>query len=530
MKRMKKYSSGMDSNIPEQINERLRFETMLSDLSTRFVNLSADQIDQEIEQCLKRIAETLNIDRCSVAQLNNDKTELRVTHAYAASGITPMPGIVLNKQQPWYSQRLFRCESIVMSSIEELPKEAEVEKRHCIEQGIKSSALIPLVVSGKFLGVVGFASLRAERQWPEVLVQRIKLVGVVFANALMRKDSEKKLHRAFNEIKRLKDRLEAENTYLREEVCLQPSDDDLLGDSSVLKAVLKRAKQVANTDSTVLILGETGTGKELLAKAIHNMSQRKKHHMITLNCAALPSNLVESELFGHEKGAFTGADSKRMGRFELANESSLFLDEIGELSLELQAKLLRILQSRKFERLGGGKTIESNVRVIAATNRDLLHSVQIGEFRMDLYYRLNVFPIVIPPLRNRREDIPVLVWHFVRNFSEKMGKRIETISDNSMLALQSYSWPGNVRELKNIIERAMITSSGRTLQIELPEFQTVLSHETSTLLEFEKAHVLKIMKMTDWRVRGRRGAAELLGLKPTTLEARLKKMGIRRPS
>ena len=520
----------LDFASPDLINERLRFETMLSDVSTRFVNLPVDQIDQEIEQCLKIIAENLNIDRCSVAQLNHDKTELLVTHAYAGAGVLPMPSLVLSKQQPWYSKRLFKCESIVMASVDELPPEAVAERAHCLAQGIKSSALIPLAVSGSFLGVVGFAALEAERQWPEMLVQRLKLVGVVFANALMRKESEQKLHKAFAEIKQLKERLEAENTYLREEICLQPKYEDFIGRSESIKSVLNRAEQVARTDTTVLILGETGTGKELLAQAIHNLSLRKNRPMITVNCAALPSNLVESELFGHEKGAFTGAQSKRIGRFELANGSSLFLDEIGELSLELQAKLLRVLQTRQFERLGGQETIESDVRVIAATNRDLFQAVQAGEFRMDLYYRLNVFPILVPPLRNRGEDIPELVWFFVKGFCEKMGKRIESIRRSSMQALQSYQWPGNIRELKNIIERAMIITQGKTLQIELPELGGPVGQKTKTLLEMQREHILNILKMTDWRIRGAKGAAEILDMKPTTLEARMARIGIKRPS
>ncbi len=317
---------------------------------------------------------------------------------------------------------------------------------------------------------------------------------------------------------------------MREEVCIQHSHDDFIGDSDVMKSVFARVEQVSNTDSTVLILGETGTGKELLAKAIHNGSQRKNYPMVTINCAALPANLVESEFFGAEKGSFTGAEIKQIGRFELANGSSLFLDEIGELSLEMQAKLLRVLQFKQFERVGGQKIISSDVRIIAATNRDLFQSVQAGQFRMDLYYRLNVFPIVVPPLRNRPEDIPELVRFFVKGFCEQMGKRIENMPEETIENLQNYSWPGNIRELRNIIERGMIIATGNTLQVELPEHLVHENQETRTLFEVQRKHILETMKSTNWQVRGANGAAKILALKPTTLEAKMVKLGISRPN
>jgi len=517
------------SSADSSINERLRFETMLSDISTRFVNLPGDQIDQEIEECLRLIVQTLQIDRCSIAQFNDDKSELLVTHAYVKPGLRPMPNVVLSKQQPYYTKTLFKREAIVIETVSELPEEAEAEREHCLKEGIRSSALIPLAVGGHFLGVVGFSTLKEERKWPELLIQRMKMIGLVFANALMRKESEQKLTKAFQQINLLKERLEAENTFLREEFCQQPQIKDFIGTSDAVQNVLKRVDQVAKTDTAVLILGETGTGKELLAQAIHSQSMRKGRPMITLNCATLPSNLVESELFGHEKGAFTGAISRRIGRFELAHKSTIFLDEIGELTLDLQVKLLRVLQLKTFERLGGHDVIETDVRVIAATNRDLYTAVQTGDFRMDLYYRLNVFPILVPPLQSRKEDIPDLVWFFIREFSEKMGKRIATMRKSTMQKLQNYYWPGNIRELRNIIERAMIISNGETLEIELPE-QSAPVGKIKTLLELQRDHILQVLKSTDWRVRGLNGAAEILDLKPTTLEAKMAKLGIKRPS
>lgn len=521
--------STSDNSSAKFLEERLEFETLLTDISTKFVNLSSDKIDIEIETVLQRITEALNIDRCSVAQFSDNRKKLRVTHAFAVPGVTPMPDKVLNEQHPWYSHKLYRCEPIVMAKLEDLPEEATLEKSYCLREGIKSSVLIPLAVGGSFLGVVGFACLKSIRQWPDVLVQRLKILGMVFANALMRKTAEMKLNNAFAEIKNLKERLEAENSYLREEINLQYAHEEFIGKSDIIKTVLIKAEQVAKMDTTVLILGETGTGKELLAQAIHKLSRRNQYPKITVNCAALPSNLVESELFGHEKGAFTGAESKRLGRFELAEGSTLFLDEIGELSLSLQAKLLRVLQEKQFERLGGQKTINSDVRVIAATNRDLLQAVHIGQFRMDLYYRLNVFPITIPPLRDRCEDIPPLVWFFVRNFCKKMDKRIDSITRSSMNALCSYHWPGNVRELKSVIERAFIVSTGSTLHIELPGNHEIFENQTLTLEEVQRKHILTTLKMTKWCIRGDKGAARILDLKPTTLESKMIKLGIERP-
>jgi transcriptional regulator with GAF, ATPase, and Fis domain len=518
-----------DTDSTTSLEERLQFETLLADLSTKFVNLPAAGIDMEIEAVLQRISEALNLDRCSVAQFTTISNKLRVTHAYSRPGIPPMPDQVLNEQHPWYNRKLHKCEPIVMTNVEDLPEEADIERTYCRQQGIKSSVLIPLTAGGAFLGVVGFAAIKSERQWPDILVQRLNMLGVVFANAMMRKTKEQELLKAFSEIQHLKNRLEAENTYLREEISLQYLHEEFIGQSNIIKQMLSQVEQVAKLDTTVLILGETGTGKELLAQAIHKLSQRRNQPIITVNCAALPSNLIESELFGHEKGAFTGADSKRIGRFELANRSTLFLDEIGELSVALQVKLLRVLQEKQFERLGGHKTISSDVRVIAATNRDLAQAVHAGDFRMDLYYRLNVFPIIIPPLRERPSDIPPLVWFFVRLFCEKMGKQIDSISRSSMNTLCNYNWPGNVRELKNIIERAIIITTGKTLQVELPADQNFNPQKKRTLEEVQREHILDILKITDWRIRGTNGAAEILGLKPTTLESRMAKLGIRRP-
>ena len=345
------------------------------------------------------------------------------------------------------------------------------------------------------------------------------------------KRTESALHQALAELEQLKNQLEDENVYLQEEIRLEHNFGDIIGRSNALKKILGQIEQVASTDATVLILGETGTGKELIARAVHELSDRNSRPLVKVNCAALPANLIESELFGHEKGAFTGALSRKIGRFELADRGTIFLDEIGDLPLELQAKLLRILQEGEFERLGNPKTITVDVRVLAATNRDLGKIIQKGDFREDLFYRLIVYPVTCPPLRDRREDVPLLVKHFVEKYSTKIGKKIDTIPKKVMNALQSYHWPGNVRELENIIERALVISRGNKLEIGdwLPRDElNVRQPKIPTLTELESDHILKVLDLTSWRVSGSGGAAEKLGLKPTTLEARMKKLGIRR--
>jgi DNA-binding NtrC family response regulator/streptogramin lyase len=338
------------------------------------------------------------------------------------------------------------------------------------------------------------------------------------------------LQNALSEVERLKNRLEAENIYLQDEIKLQHNFGNIITQSEELKKVLLKVEQVSSTDATVLVLGESGTGKELLARAIHNISNRSGRPLVKVNCSALPANLIESELFGHEKGSFTGATSRKNGRFELANGGTIFLDEIGDLPVELQPKILRVLQEGEFERIGNPQTIKVDVRIIAATNRSLIQEIKNGNFREDLYYRLNVFPINIPPLRKRKEDIPVLVNYFVNNFSRKVGKKIETISQSMIDKLIDYNWPGNVRELENIIERAIITNEGNKLTLSevlpKPVSTSTLEAEFLTLEESERQHIIKVLEMTSWQVSGEKGAAKILGMKRTTLEARMKKLNI----
>jgi formate hydrogenlyase transcriptional activator len=323
--------------------------------------------------------------------------------------------------------------------------------------------------------------------------------------------------------------LQDKNVYLGQEVHDRLGTSQVVGQSAAIRRVLDQVELVACTDSTVLLLGETGTGKELFATQIHELSARRGRAMVRVNCSAIPSALIESELFGREKGAFTGALARQAGRFEVADRSSIFLDEIGDLPAEVQVKLLRVLDERQIERLGSPKPIHVDTRIIAATHRDLQQRIAKGTFREDLFYRLNVFPITVPPLRERVDEIPLLVWHFVEEFSKAFGKRIGTISRESMAALQCHSWPGNIRELRNIVERAMIVATGTQLTIKLPQSSTPSSGRSERLAEIQKNHILNVLESTGWRVRGLGGAADLLGLKPTTLETRLAKLGLSRP-
>jgi formate hydrogenlyase transcriptional activator len=326
------------------------------------------------------------------------------------------------------------------------------------------------------------------------------------------------------------DLLQDETVDLGQEVHDRLGTGQIVGQSAAIRRVLDQVQLVAGTDSTVLLLGETGTGKELFATQIHELSARRRRAMVRVNCSAIPTALIESELFGREKGAFTGALARQAGRFELADRSSIFLDEIGDLPADVQVKLLRVLDERQIERLGSPKPIHVNTRIIAATHRDLEQRIAEGTFREDLFYRLNVFPIKVPPLRDRIDEIPLLVWHFVGEFSKAFGKRINTISRESIAAMQYYAWPGNIRELRNVVERAMIEATGTQLTIKLPPSSTRSSGRSCERLdEIQKNHILYVLESTGWRVRGVGGAANLLGLKPTTLETRLVKLGLSRP-
>lgn len=390
------------------------------------------------------------------------------------------------------------------------------------ENGLQSFAGYPLIFRGDLLGVI---AMFGRRPLTDEEFERLAVFAHEAAVAI-------KNAQLFTEVEQLKNRLQAENLYLQEEIKFQHNFEEIIGENQSIKAVLRHIEQVAPTDSTVLILGDTGTGKELIARAIHNLSSRKDRPLVRVNCEAIPASLLESELFGHEKGSFTGALQRRIGRFELANGGTIFLDEVGELPLDAQVKLLRVLQEREFERVGSGRSTKVDVRVIAATNRDLHAAVKAGSFRADLLYRLNVFPIEAPPLSARASDIPLLVNHFVTKFSTKLGKRFDRFSQATMDRLTKYSWPGNIRELENVIERATILAKGPVLQID-----DVLLHGNSapylpiadSLEEVERAHILRVLHDVGWVIEGKQGAADRLGLHPNTLRSRMQKLGIKKP-
>jgi formate hydrogenlyase transcriptional activator len=516
------------------LKERLRFEALLAEISAHFVNLPSDQIGSEIEDAQRRICELLDLDRSTLWQVcEGEPGTLLLTHFHQPPGVLPTPRERMNAGDffPWSAQKVLNGETVTISKMTDLPPEAGRDREYFSAYGTKSDVLVSLsVAQGPVFGLLTFSVMHEERIWPETVVMGFKLIAQVFANALARKRMEEQLQSRLVEIGDLKQRLEMENLYLQEEVKVLGGHTTIVGRSDAIRRVLAKAEQVAQTDSTVLISGETGTGKELLARSIHNMSARKERPMVVVNCASLPPALIEGELFGREKGAYTGALTRMKGRFEIADGSTVFLDEIGELPLEVQSKLLRVLEEGCFERLGSTRTLKVNVRIIAATNRDLPRDVNEGRFRKDLYYRLNVFPISIPPLRQRREDIPPLVWAFLRALEKRMGKRIERIPRRTMEALQAHFWPGNVRELRNAIEHAMILTTGTTLTLNIPLPTSTETLSASTLQDVERSHILAVLEKTGWRVGGNGGAAEALGLNRTTLQWKMKKLGLKRPT
>jgi formate hydrogenlyase transcriptional activator len=393
-----------------------------------------------------------------------------------------------------------------------------------LDRGVKSFCSLPLLSHNRTMGALNVGRREDEgfsSEDVELMRQVAQQISIAVENAL-----------AYKQIAQLKDKLTKEKLYLQEEIQTEYNFQEIVGESQTLRRVLKEVGTVAATASTVLILGETGSGKELIARALHNLSDRRERTFVKLNCAAIPTGLLESELFGHEKGAFTGAIATKIGRFETADRGTLFLDEVGEIPLELQVKLLRVLQEQEFERLGSTRTMRVDVRVVAATNRDLAHMVEEQRFRSDLYYRLKVFPITLPPLRERAEDIPALVRHFAQKFALRMKKRIETIPAEAMRALQAYSWPGNVRELENFIERAVILSSGSDLVVPLSELKSLsppVNGSPKTLEDAEREHILKALREAKWTIGGAAGAAAKLGMKRTTLQSKMQKLGIMRP-
>jgi formate hydrogenlyase transcriptional activator len=505
----------------ELARERDRLRLLLEVNNALVSTLDLRQLLSAISTCLRRV---MNHEYASLALYDPATQQLRLQaldfpkskgflqeEMLIPLAATP-PGEVIAARKP-----------LIISSADIDHFQSDIT-RLFIAEGLRSGCIVPLITANRIVGTLGLASLRPgafTQEDLDLLVRVANQVAIAIENAL-----------AYREIAELKNKLADEKLYLEEEIRTEYTFEEIVGESPALKRVLSQVETVAGTDSTVLILGETGTGKEVIARAIHDLSLRRERTFVKVNCAAIPTGLLESELFGHEKGAFTGAIAQKVGRFELAHRGTLFLDEVGDIPLELQPKLLRVLQEKEFERLGSTRTLHVDVRVVAATNRDLTQMVEDRLFRSDLYYRLNVFPIIVPPLRERAEDIPLLVRYFAQKYARRMDRRIETIPAEEMEALTRYHWPGNVRELENLIERAVILSRGPTLHVPLPEDRLSGEGPSASLLTLEAAereHILRTLRDTDWVIAGPHGAAARLGIKRTTLQSRMAKLGISRP-
>jgi len=511
------------------------FYQAVAQLSRTFIDLPVAAVDGKIQEAVAQVAEVIGADRVTLTQVSLDGKSECLTHEWSDDAVSLFP---------WVAERVVRDRgAVIVSRLDELPPDASRDRQSFQEFSIKSLAVCPLIVGESVVGELSFAALTGEHELPTVVgdglrqrdwdadtIGRLRLVTQIVGSALARKRADLALRAALEDNERLRKRLEAENVYLRTEV-KNTNDDyaEVVGRSPAIRAVLHKVDQVAATDVPVLLLGETGTGKELIARAVHAGSARSARPLIAVNCAALPPSLIESELFGHEKGAFTGATQARAGRFELADGGTLFLDE---------GKLLRTLQGGEIERLGSSRLHKVDVRVIAATNRDLKAALGEGRFRADLYYRLSVFPIEVPALRDRRDDIPLLVWHFIQSRQRELGRLVKDIPKAAMDALVAYDWPGNVRELQNIIDRALILSTGPTLRIEealgvggaVRGARDRAGGGVEELSAAERAHIIGVLDRCGWAIQGRGKAADRLGLRPSTLRNRMRKLDIRRPA
>ncbi len=498
---------------------------LMSELATRCAVAPIERLDATLTQALAEVGATLALDRCVAYLPGATDSDVHPSFVWARDGRNRVQEPADAATLPALVAAAREGQTLAASTLDDIASEVD---RHTLQAlGARAVAAVPLCLNGTRGALIVDAA--EPREWTAATLDGLRLLSALIGQALARKHDRERFESGLDELRQQRVRATNDEAILRRDIRAMQPDRTIAAESVTIRRVLDQVRQVAPTTATVLLLGETGVGKEVFAQAIHNLSPRQRRPMIKVSCAAIPAALIESELFGRERGAFTGALSRQIGRFEAANGSTIFLDEIGDLPLDIQVKLLRVIQERTVERLGGNESMKVDVRIIAATNRNLEQGVAAGTFREDLFYRLNVFPIAIPPLRERIEDIPSLVWTFVDEFSRAFGKRIDTIAKDSLAALQRYNWPGNIRELRNVIEREMIIATGPTLAISAPRPLPSQRRSTSTkLVDVEVEHIRSVLDACGWRVRGAGGAADRLGVKPTTLESRMARLGIAR--
>ena len=507
------------------------FERLTVSLSSSFSTLSVDETMESVALALEDVGSTFGVAECTLIALGDAHTA-KIVRSWTAHPYEPCRDEDL-VSMPWLIQRLARNAVVAITSAVDFPHAAAQDRAHADRTGVGARLAVPVCIGTRVLYGLMIASRHRTIGWGDPLIERLRLIGEILGGGLERLRQEEALRVSQSEAGGINEGLQADTVYLRQEARDRAEAEQIIGDSASLRLAMTRLGQVAPLDASVLLLGETGTGKELFARALHERSRRRERTLVRVNCTALPASLIESELFGHERGAFTGAISTRQGRFELADGGTIFLDEIGDLAPELQAKLLRVLQEGEFERVGSSKTRRINVRVIAATHVDLERAVADGRFRADLYYRLSVFPISLPSLRDRPDDIPQLVWFFIHRHQRALGRRITRVPPAVMQALQRHDWPGNVRELENVIERAMIRSPDGTLQLDDPLRSEAYVGPRAcgdTLDAIQREHIEKVLRECGWRINGAGNAAVRLGMHPNTLRFRMKKLGVAIPN